>query len=288
MARPWRCGEQGRNVVARSGAREKGPKVRPGPGPLRLRRACAVVDDCARAASLHGHVRECECAGAGPRRWQGAATHDMAAQGTKKQNKATTRAVELAAAPARESFPAWLEGRHHQRRWRGASVAFPLGSKAGASIEGRGRSFSPWWPQVVVQASVKIGGTARRREGRRRRRGDVEAEEVGALDDGGSGSSHGWLRSSRRTASNSSSPPLLLLSLLSSGGGVDRGGISPKAARVGRTQGAAARLLIGEAQHRARGRPGCSGGPRGASRRRPHAARPALWTPASAKGEKGG
>jgi hypothetical protein len=44
-------------------------------------------------------------------------------------------------------------------------------------------------------------------------------------------------------------PPLLLLPLLSfSGGGVDRGGISPEAARVGRTQGAAARLLIGKAR----------------------------------------
>jgi hypothetical protein len=101
-------------------------------------------------------------------------------------------------------------------RWRGASIAFPLGSKAGASIEGKGSSFSPWWPQAVVHAPVKKGGTARRREGRRQRRGDVEAEEVGTLDDGGSGSSHGRLRSSRRTASNSSclsspSPPPLLL-----------------------------------------------------------------------------
>jgi hypothetical protein len=55
---------------------------------------------------------------------------------------------------------------------------------------------------------------------------------------------------------------------------VDRGGISPEAARVGRTRGAAARLLIGEARRRAHGRRGCSGGPRGASRQWPCAARP--------------
>jgi hypothetical protein len=115
MARPWRRDQQGRNIVARSGAREKEPKVRP--RPLRLGRACARVHNCARAVSLYGRVRECERAGAGPRRWPGAATHGMAAQGTKKQNKATTRAVELAATPARESFPSWLEGWHHQL-WR--------------------------------------------------------------------------------------------------------------------------------------------------------------------------
>jgi hypothetical protein len=77
----------------------------------------------------------------------------------------------------------------------------------------------------------------------------VEAEEVGALDDGWSGSSHGRLWSSRRTAfpqtaSDSCSPSSPSPPFSFSGGGVDRGGFSPEAARVGRTQGSAARLLI--------------------------------------------
>jgi hypothetical protein len=34
---------------------------------------------------------------------------------------------------------AWLDGQHHERLRRGASVAFPLGSKARASTKGRGK-----------------------------------------------------------------------------------------------------------------------------------------------------
>jgi hypothetical protein len=45
-------------------------------------------------------------------------------------------------------------------RWRGESIMFPLGSKAGATTEGMGSSFSPWWSRAVVQASVKKGGAA--------------------------------------------------------------------------------------------------------------------------------
>jgi hypothetical protein len=75
-----RCGE-----VRRKGKRTKGPA-----GPLWLGRTRAGVHNCVRAMSLHGCVRERERAG--PRRWLGAATHGMAAQGTKNRNKATTRA----------------------------------------------------------------------------------------------------------------------------------------------------------------------------------------------------
>jgi hypothetical protein len=106
-----------------------------------------------------------------------------------------------------------------------SDCSFHLGSKAGASTWAGKRSSSPCWPRVVVQASVKCGGVARRRGGRRRRRDGEEAEEVGevgVLGDGGSGSSHGRLRSSRRTALPRAAPLLLLPSStpFSSGGSV--------------------------------------------------------------------
>jgi hypothetical protein len=135
--RPWRHGEQGRNNVERPDARGKGPKARP--GPLRLRHARAGVHNCAREASLHGRARERERDGVGPRRRPGAATRGMAAQGTKKRNKATTRArwswqrhlQENASQPgSRPASPV------EAARWRSASIVFPLGSKARASIEG--------------------------------------------------------------------------------------------------------------------------------------------------------
>jgi hypothetical protein len=159
MERPWRHGEQGRNVVARSGAREKGPKVRH--GPLRLGRARAGVHNCTGAASLHRRVHERERAGAGPRRWPGAATHGMAAQGTKKRNKATTRArwswqqhlQEKTSQPGLKAgitsgggavvryerrVPPRLEGRG-VHRWQGKLVLtlVATGRSAGAGEEGR-------------------------------------------------------------------------------------------------------------------------------------------------------
>jgi hypothetical protein len=167
-------------------------------------------------------------------------------------------------------IPAWLDGRHHQRRRRGGSVRasrFPLARRAGGSL------FSPWSPRAVVQALVKKGGAACRRGGRRRRCGDVEVVEVGALDDGGVGSSHRRLRSSQRAtfpraASNSSfspptSPPPPAY------GCVDRGAGSPEAARVGRAQGVVAAVSYSGGQRGVRGRLRCAGGPRGAPRRRP-------------------
>jgi hypothetical protein len=65
-----------------------------------------------------------------------------------------------------------------------------------------------------------------------------------------------------------------------------QGRISLKAARVERTRGAAARLLIGAARCRARGRQGCSGA-RGACRDGGHARRGRALAPTSAKGKKG-
>jgi hypothetical protein len=50
---------------------------------------------------------------------------------------------------------------HHQRqaRWRGGERRrFPFGSKAGASKEERGSSFSPQWPRAIAQVSVKRCG----------------------------------------------------------------------------------------------------------------------------------
>jgi hypothetical protein len=97
---------------------------------------------------------------------------------------------------------------------------------------------------------VKEDGAAFRRGGKRRRHDDIEAEEAGALDDAGSGSSpraapvfavNGVPSDSLRFLSPHStfSPPFSF-----SGGGVDRGGFSPEAARVGRTQETAVQLLI--------------------------------------------
>jgi hypothetical protein len=114
-------------------------------------------------------------------------------------------------------IPARHEGRASHSvtaQWRSGTSFQPLARWPGFTEERSGRS-SPEWPWAEVQASVKMGGAARRREGRRRQRGDMEAK-VGALGDGWSGSSHGWLRSPRRTAfpraaSNSSFFPLLLL-----------------------------------------------------------------------------
>jgi hypothetical protein len=111
----------GAHVVTRSGTREKGPKVQP--GPLRLGRVRAGVHNCARVASLHGRVREREMrrrrattvARSGNARCGGPTNQE-----TEQSDYA--RVVELAAAPARQSFPAWLEGRHHQRRRRGGAV----------------------------------------------------------------------------------------------------------------------------------------------------------------------
>jgi hypothetical protein len=65
-----------------------------------------------------------------------------------------------------------------------------------------------------------------------------------------------------------------------------QGRISPRAARVERTRGAAARLLIGAARRRARGRRGCSGA-HGVCRDGGHARRGRALAPASAKGKKG-
>jgi hypothetical protein len=171
-------------------------------------------------------------------------------------------------------IPAWLDGRHHQRRWRGGAMRVsrsPSARRPGRPQRAGGSSFSPWWPRAIVQASVKKGGVARQREGIRRRRGDVEAVEAGTLDDGGAGSSHGWLRPSRRTTfpratSNSFSPHF------SSSSGVrvsGQGNGSPEAARVERVQGVAATASYSGGQHVVRGRQGCAGGSRGAPRRRP-------------------
>jgi hypothetical protein len=55
-------------------------------------------------------------------------------QQREKKTRRAARASTRAAAPAEISNPAWLEGRHHQRR-RGGAVAFRLGSKAAASKE---------------------------------------------------------------------------------------------------------------------------------------------------------
>jgi hypothetical protein len=57
-----------------------------------------------------------------------------------------------AAAPARKCVPAWLDGRHHQRRRGGAERrAFRLGLKAVASTRGKKRASSPRWPLAEVE-----------------------------------------------------------------------------------------------------------------------------------------
>jgi hypothetical protein len=57
-----------------------------------------------------------------------------------------------AAAPTRKCVPAWLDGRHHQRRRGGAERwVFRLGSKAVASTRGKKRASSPPWPLAEVE-----------------------------------------------------------------------------------------------------------------------------------------
>jgi hypothetical protein len=94
-----------------------------------------------------------------------------------------------------------------------------------------------------------------------KQRKQARSTTVGPAPPTGGPGLHGERRSHGRPPTPP--PPLLLLPLFSfSGGSVDRGGFSPEAARVGRTRGAAALLLIGEARRGARGRWGCSGGSR--------------------------
>jgi hypothetical protein len=155
-----------------------------------------------------------------------------------------------------------------RRRGGVSGVSFQaLARWSGFTEETSDRS-SPEWPRVEVQASVKIGGVARRWEGTRRRLGDVEAEETGALGDGGSGSSHGWLRPSRRTAF-----PTLSFQLLLPFFSFSPSSPSPAAVWTGE-ESPPRRLGLGEpggcgvatysgGRTGTRGRPRCNGGARG-------------------------
>jgi hypothetical protein len=63
------------------------------------------------------------------------------------------RASTKAAAPAEDCIPAWLDGRHHQRR-RGAAGVPPRLNGRGVH-RGEETVSSPGWPLAEVQASVK-------------------------------------------------------------------------------------------------------------------------------------
>jgi hypothetical protein len=138
-----------------------------------------------------------------------------------------------AAAPARKRVPAWLDGRHHQRRRGGAERrAFRLGSMAVASTSGEKRVSSPLWPL----AEVERGGEVRRRGLPARKKTRAAARRRGGR--GSSGSRHSWrVRLLPRAApvfaaygspAGGSSPPfLLLLHPFSSGGRCGRSGAVP-------------------------------------------------------------
>jgi hypothetical protein len=109
------------------------------------------------------------------------------------------RALVKAATPTRKCVPAWLDGRHQQRRPQ-------VGRNEHPHLGGH-------WPKW--SASVKRGGVACRRERRGSRRRCIVGEEGEVVEvgiHGGSGCPHGRHRSSRRkalprTAPLSSFPP---------------------------------------------------------------------------------
>jgi hypothetical protein len=73
----------------------------------------------------------------------------------------TTRGGGDGGGSCKKKIPSLARIWHHQRqaRWRGGERRrFPFGSKAGASKEERGSSFSPQWPRAIAQVSVKRCG----------------------------------------------------------------------------------------------------------------------------------
>jgi hypothetical protein len=128
-SRAWRRrGEHG-GSVATAGLEKKGP--RSGLALTVATRACwgaRVRAPWHAQARARGHVRVANATQRSTRRGGDGQRRNLT-QKEKGEARRAARASTKAAAPAEISDPAWLEGRHHQRR-RGGAVAFRLGSKA--------------------------------------------------------------------------------------------------------------------------------------------------------------
>jgi hypothetical protein len=184
-----------------------------------------------------------------------------------------------AATRAEIGIPAWLEGRPHKRRRGGVPPRLEV---RGVQRGGEAAS-SPGWPLADVQASVKGarrcdvegGGAGRgrrtaRRRGSRGSRGRRRAwlPQVRLLLAGGSGfAAGGAAPASRRAAQLRAPPPSPLLLLLRLRVG-EQGSGSPERLGLGRAKGGGGGYLK-RRWRGARGRRGCAGRSRGASRRRP-------------------
>jgi hypothetical protein len=270
-----------RGLGGHGGARVEGAKVRPCPYGRDARvLGCTRVSSVARtgARSRARTRRERDAALDTARRRRTAQKPNAnGKRGTRRAARASTRA----AAPAEISDPAWLDGRHHQRR-RGGAVAFRLGSKA-AAHRGEVSGILTW---VASSRCAGVGDGARRcdEEGGGAGRGRRAARRQGSR--AGRGRRRAWLPRVRLLLAGSSGvaaaaqvrlrkaalllapPPPLLPPLLRLRVG-EQGIGFPRAARVGEIQRRRRRLLIAAGARGYVDGADAPGGRGGASRRPP-------------------
>jgi hypothetical protein len=128
--------------------------------------ACACVHECAgtNKGACDAHQRQDRSGGRNGGGDAASGRTDM--EGQRKVGERVACAEESAATPARDSFPAWHEGRHHQRRARRrvATASTQSSARDHDSRVGRHRRYgvrcSPRWPWADMQALVKEGGAA--------------------------------------------------------------------------------------------------------------------------------
>jgi hypothetical protein len=214
----------------------------------------------------------------------------------KRDGVGVARAAGTATTPARGASQPGLKAGITQRKCGGVldTTFLPLARWSGFT-EGRSELLSPEWPRAEAQALVKGcgAGSATREESAARGRGSkgagasrFTAPQRPRVPRAASGSSQRhWRTCGWPPSLPTSSPPPFFFT---SGERVAwTGEDSPKVARVGIIWGLLPWPLIGEVRRVARGRRKCSGGPRGASRRRPCAAQPCFGVGISKRGKEG-
>jgi hypothetical protein len=124
---------------------------------------------CAKERAVHIDVKT---AAAGRNDGSGTASGQTVRDGQRKIGERVARTAELAAAPSRDCFPAWLDGRHHKRQrrsgdttWRTRMTA-TLARRPGATRGKGDDALTYGLRDQKVKAAVKKGLT--RRRGRRR------------------------------------------------------------------------------------------------------------------------